>query len=127
MAMFSENYVMLTHPHLAWTDWITRNIYWVYSYFVFSSIVNKCVRYSVIPNQFIRFLRKPEVTHNANKNWGFTRLSITKKHYWLTQYIFRQIMPSSEDTNDSLNNPQWFSVVRLSQSVVFFLFFFCDT
>jgi hypothetical protein len=29
------------------------------------------------------------------------RLNITKKHYWLAEYIFRQIMPSSEVTIDS--------------------------
>jgi hypothetical protein len=34
------------------------------------------------------------------KNRGFTRLSITKKQNWQTQYIFRQIMPSSGDTVD---------------------------
>jgi hypothetical protein len=35
-----------------------------------------------------------------NKNRGFTRLSITKNHYWLAQYIILQIMPSSEDIID---------------------------
>jgi hypothetical protein len=35
------------------------------------------------------------VIHYDYKNQGFTRLNITKKHYWLTQYISRQIMPSS--------------------------------
>jgi hypothetical protein len=37
----------------------------------------------------------------SNNNPGFTRLNITKKHYWPTKYIFRQIMSSSGDTIDS--------------------------
>jgi hypothetical protein len=40
-------------------------------------------------------------SYNNTKNQGFTRLNITIKHYWLTQYIFWQIMPSSGDTIDS--------------------------
>jgi hypothetical protein len=45
------------------------------------------------------------VIHYDNKNRGYTRLSITKKkkkkkHYWVTQYIFQQIVPSSGDTID---------------------------
>jgi hypothetical protein len=39
--------------------------------------------------------------HYDNENRGrisFFGLSITKKHYWLTRYIFQQIMPSSGDT-----------------------------
>jgi hypothetical protein len=50
--------------------------------------------------QFIGFWRKLFVINYDNKNWGFTRFSITRKHYWLTQYIFRQITPSFGDTID---------------------------
>jgi hypothetical protein len=42
------------------------------------------------------------IIFSCNKNPGFTRVNTTKKNsrYWLTQYIFRPIMPSSGDTID---------------------------
>jgi hypothetical protein len=37
-------------------------------------------------NQLIEFWRKLYVIHYDNRNQGFTRLSILKKHYWLTLF-----------------------------------------
>jgi hypothetical protein len=55
------------------------------------------------------------------KNQGFTRLSITKKHNWLTKYIFGQITPSLGDAIDC----HWHNLPKyiLSQSIMCF----CDT
>jgi hypothetical protein len=55
------------------------------------------------------------VIHYDNNNQGLTRLKITTKKTLLTDSIFRQIMPSSGDTIDSVE------LSRIAQSAEIYI------